>query len=136
MPKVSANDADIYAANDLITALTMPQPSDSFISIGNDQIAALRQLATIFHSSITKKSTSDPGVPDNAPPQRPRTCSQTKQLVNAALTAPQCDQLYHDQAQPPDETKQEGDLDPEPPDITHNHNRHHIVPIITNIRPQ
>ena len=69
---------------------------------------ALRQLATIFQRSITKKPTTDPGVPDIAPPQRPRTRSQTKQLANAALTAPQCDQLYHGQPKPPDNTKQEG----------------------------
>ena len=78
MPNVSANDAAIYAANDLIKALTNPQPPNSFISIGDDQIVALRQLATIFQRSITKKPTSKPGVPDIAPPQRPRTHSQTK----------------------------------------------------------
>ena len=136
MPKVSANDAAIYAANDLITALTKPQPPNSFILIGYDQIVALQQLATIFQSSITKKPTSDLGVPDIAPPQHPRTHSQAKKLVNAALTAPQHDQLYHDQPKPPDETKQKGDLDPEPPNNTQNHTRHHIVPITTNLRPQ
>ena len=54
MPKVSANDAAIYAANDLITALTKLQPPNSFILIGDDQIAALRQLATIFQRVVTK----------------------------------------------------------------------------------
>ena len=48
MPKVSAHDAAIYAANDLITALTKPQPTNSFISIVDDQLVALRQFATIF----------------------------------------------------------------------------------------
>ena len=135
MPKVSANDAAIYAANDLITALTKPQPPNSFISIGDDQIVALRQLATIFQSSITKKPTSDPGVSDSAPPQCPWTRSQTKQLANAALTVPQRDQLHHNPPppKPPDEIKQEGDLDSAPPDDTPNHTRHHIVPIITNL---
>ena len=61
MPKVSAHDAAIYAANDLIMALTKPQPTNSFISIGDDQLVALRQLATIFQTSITKKPISDPG---------------------------------------------------------------------------
>ena len=83
--------------------------------MGDDQIAALRQLATIFQCSITKKPTSEPGVPDIAPPQRPRTRSQTKQLANAAFTTPQRDKLCHDPPQPPDETKQQVDLDPEPP---------------------
>ena len=136
MPKVSANDAAIYAANDLITALTKPQPPNSFILIGNNQIVALRQLASIFQCAVTKKPTSDPGVPDIAPPQRPRTCSQMKQLANAAFTVPQCDQLCQDQPKTPDETKQEGDLEPEPPDDTQNLMRHHIVPLIPNLQPQ
>ena len=77
-------------------------------------------------------------MPDIAPPppQRPRTRSQTKQLVNAALTAPQRDQLYHKQPQPLDEPKQEADLEPEPPNDTQSNTRHHIVPILTNLRPQ
>ena len=41
MPKVSSHDAAIYAANDLITALTKPQPTNSVISIGDDQLMAL-----------------------------------------------------------------------------------------------
>ena len=134
MPKVSTNDAAIYAANDLITALTKPQPPNSFISIGDDQIVALRQLVTIFQHAVTKKPTSDPGVPDIAPPQCPRTCSQTKQLANAAFTVPQCDQLCHDQLKPPDETKQEGDLEPEPPDDTQNLTRHYDHNTLQNTR--
>ena len=39
-------------------------------------------------------------------------------------------------AKRPDETKQEGDLEPEPPDDTQNHTRHHIIPLIPNLRPQ
>ena len=71
MPEVSAHDAAIYAANDLITAPTKPQPNNSFISIGDDQLVAPRKLATIFQTSITKKPISDPGVPDIAPPPPP-----------------------------------------------------------------
>ena len=71
MPKVSAHDAAIYAANDLITALTKPQPPNSFISIGDDQMVALQQLATIFQRAVTKNPTSDEGVPDIAPPPPP-----------------------------------------------------------------
>ena len=136
MPKVSANDAAIYTANDLITVLTKPQPPNSFISIGDDQMVALRQFATIFQHAITKKPTSDRGVPDIAPPQRPRTRSQTKHQANAAFTVPQRDQSCHDQLKPPDDTKQEGDLEPEPPDDIPNFTRHHIVPLIPNLRPQ
>ena len=136
MPKVSANDAAIYAANDLITALTKPQPPNSFISIGDDQMVALRQLATIFLRAVAKKPMSDLGVPDITPPLRPRTRSQTKYLANAAFTVPQHDQLCHDQLKPPDNTKQEGDLEPDPPDEMPNFSRHHIVPLIPNLRPQ
>ena len=67
MPNVSAHDAAIYAANDLITALTKPQPTNSIISIGDDQIVALQKLATIFQTSITKQI-SALVVPDIAPP--------------------------------------------------------------------
>ena len=115
MPKVSAHDAAIYAANDLITALTKPQPTNSFLSIGNDQLVALRQLATIFQSSITKKPISDPSVQDIAPPpppppHRPRTRSQTQKLANAALTAPPGATLFHTQPQPTNASKQEEDI--------------------------
>ena len=68
MPNVSAHDPAIYAANDLIMALTKPQPTNSFISIGDDQIVALQKLATIFQTSITKQPISALGVPDIAPP--------------------------------------------------------------------
>ena len=68
MPNVSAHDAAIYTANDLITGLTKPQPTNSFISIGDDQIVALQKLATIFQTSITKQPISALGVPDIAPP--------------------------------------------------------------------
>ena len=54
--------------NDLITALTKPQPTKSSISIGDDQIVVLQKLATIFQTSITKQPISAPGVPDIAPP--------------------------------------------------------------------
>ena len=68
MPHVTANDAAIYAANDLITALTKPQPPHSFLSLGNDQLAALQQLANIFQRAVNKKPISAPGVPDLTPP--------------------------------------------------------------------
>ena len=68
MPNMSAHDAAIYAANDLIMAFTQPQLTNSFISIGDDQIVALQQLATIFQTSISKQPISALGVPDIAPP--------------------------------------------------------------------
>ena len=71
MPHVTANDAAIYAANDLITALTKPQPPHSFLSLGNDQLAALQQLANIFQRAVNKPPMSALGVPDLTPPPPP-----------------------------------------------------------------
>ena len=86
MPHVTANDAAIYAANDLITALTKPQPPHSFLSLGKEQLAALQKLANIFQRAVNKPPMSAPGVPDLTPPPRPRTRSQTKSFANAAYT--------------------------------------------------
>ena len=61
LPKVSSHDAAIYTANDLITALTKPQPPNPFLSIGDEQIAALQKLADIFKTTSTKQSISTPG---------------------------------------------------------------------------
>ena len=58
MSNLTSHDAVIYAANDLITALTTPQPTNSVLSIGNDQTFALRKLATIFQGSIKQKQQS------------------------------------------------------------------------------
>ena len=48
---------------------------------------ALRKLATIFQWSIQQQQQpiAEPGEPDSAPPQRPRTCSQNKALANVAI---------------------------------------------------
>ena len=115
MPIVSAHDAAIYAANNLITALTKPQPTDAFISIGDEQIVALQKLATIFQTYITKQPSSAPGVPDSAPPNRPCTSSQTKKCANAALTQPQGTTLLQTQPKQTIKQQKEGDLFPEPP---------------------
>ena len=88
MPHVSAHDAVLYAANDLITALTKPQLTKSGISFGDDQIGALRKLATIFQCATKKQPIAEPGEPDRPPPPRPRTRSQTKALANAAIRVP------------------------------------------------
>ena len=143
MPNVSAHDAAIYAANDLITALTKPQPTNSLISIGDDQTVALQKLATIFQTSITKQPISAPGVPDPPPPpppppppQRPCARSQTKKFGNAALTTQQGTTPLQIQPKQLSEKKPEEDLFPKPPlDILH-HNKPRIIPIIANLRPQ
>ena len=135
MPQVTANDAAIYAANDLITALTKPQPPNSFLSLGNDQLAALQQLATIFQRSVDKKPTSALGVPDFTPPQRPRTRSQTKLLANAALTIPNHTNLYRSHPTPSENTKQEEEFGHDKEYDIPNFTRPHIVAVIQNLRP-
>ena len=75
-------------------------------------------------------------MPDIAPLQHPRMRSQTKQLANAAITAPQQDQICHDPPPTPNDTKDKVDLDPEPPEDTELHTNHHIVPVIPNLRPK
>ena len=136
MPQVTANDAAIYAANDLITALTKPQPPNSFLSLGNDQLAALQQLANIFQRAVNKTRTSAPGVPDLTPPQRPRTRSQTKSLANAALTIPNHNHPYQSHPKPPEPTKQEEDSHQDPTSDTPNFTKPQIVPVIQNLRPK
>ena len=115
LPNVSAHDAAIYAANDLITALTKPQPPNSFILVGDEQIVALQKLANIFQTSITKQPISALGVPDSAPPNRPRTHSQTNKFANAALTPPQGTKLLQTQPKQPINQQKEWDPFPDPP---------------------
>ena len=133
MPNMSAHDAAIYAANDLIMALTKPQPTNSFISIGDDQIVALQKIGhhfSILHHQTTNFSSRGAR---HCTPQHPRTRSQTKKFANAALTSPQGTTLLQTQPQQTVKQKQEEDLFPEPPiDIPH-HNKPRIIPIIANL---
>ena len=140
LPNVSAHDAAIYAANDLITALTKPQPPNSFLLIGDEQIVALQELANIFQTTITKQPISALGVPDSGPPNCPHTHSQTKTFANAALTPPQITNLLQTRPEPTINQHTEGDLFPatfpEPPiDISYHH-KPRIVPIIANLSPK
>ena len=138
MPNVTSHDAVIYAANNLITALTTPQPTNSVLSIGKDQMVVLRKLATIFQCSIQPKQQpiAEPSEPDIAPPQRPRTRSQTKALANAAIR-----DIYGPTVSP---TATPPQNDPEKDDkLAPNHlcdiqqdNKPFIVPTIKNLQPQ
>ena len=134
MPSVSAHDAVIYTANDLIT--TQPQPKNSLLALGDDQLVALRKLATIFQCSIQKKPVIEPGEPDSPPAQRPHTRSQTKAIANAAIREPYGPVVRHPDPQPRDDTKHDEELAPAHlGDIPH-HDIPLIVPIIKNLRPQ
>ena len=129
MPYVSSHDAVLYAANDLITALTKPQLTKSGISVGDDQIVALRKLATIFQCSIQKQPIAEPGEPDRPPLQRPRTRSQTKALANAAIRVPFGPNICQPNTQLLDDPKHEEDITQD--HVTHIHN--HDIPRIVLI---
>ena len=136
IPSVSSHDAVIYAANNLITALTQPQSKNSVLSIGDDQLVALRKLATIFQCSIQKKPIADPGEQDSPPPQRPCTRSQTKALANAAIRAPYGPTVRHPHPQPLDDSKHDEELDPDHLGDIQHHDIPLNIPIIKNLRPQ
>ena len=134
---MSSHDAAIYTANDLITALTKPQPPNPFLSIGDEQITALKKLANIFKTATTKQPISTPGMPDREPPNRPQTCSQTKQFTNGALTTTPTTNLLQTPLEITIPQHKEGDMfpekSPEPPiDISHLH-KPCIIPIIANL---
>ena len=136
MPSVSAHDAVIYAANDLITILKQPQPKNSVLSLGDDQLVALRKLATIFQCSIQNKPVAEPGEQDSPPAQRPHTCSQTKALANAAIRAPYGPAVCHPDPHPRNDTKDDEEIaHAHMGDIPH-HDIPLIVPIIKYLRPQ
>ena len=75
MPNATSHDAVIYAANDLITTLTTPQPTNSVLSIGNDQLEALQKISHHFsvlnpNRILTWLTANPPGVwPQNTPTQ-------------------------------------------------------------------
>ena len=134
---MSTHDAAIYTANDLITALTKPQPPNSFLSLGDEQIVALQKLAHISQTAITKQPISALGVPDSEPPNRPQTRSQTKKFTNVALTPPQITNLLQTPLEPTINQHKEGDPFPTtfpeaPIDISYHH-KPCIIPIIANL---
>jgi hypothetical protein len=54
MPHKSYADNATIAAKELTNALLNPAPSASFVTIGNGQLVALKQLALIFQQAATK----------------------------------------------------------------------------------
>jgi hypothetical protein len=90
MPKFSSSDAIIKAAKDMIQALREPHPATPFNNFGDQQLAALQQLADIFATALLRvdeqvskrqaiiQPTQEPES------QRPRTCSHEQQ-ANAVL---------------------------------------------------
>ena len=76
------------------------------------------------------------GCQTSAPPHRPRTCSQTKALANAAIRAPHGPIVSHTQPQPRDDPKYEELPVPDLLCDLQSNNKPRIVPIVTNLRPQ
>ena len=132
---MSSNDAVIYAANDLITALTQPQSKNSVLSIRNDQIVALHKLASIFQCSIPKKPIAEPEEQDSPPPQQPRTRSQTKALANAAIRAPYGPTVCQPHPQPLDTSKHDEERAHDHLGDIQHHDIPRIVPIIKKLTP-
>jgi hypothetical protein len=74
MPRLSSADATRLAARDLIHTLRHPHPATPFLQLGDPDIAALRQLATLFDHSLVPPPSSpgvNPSEPPSARPERP-----------------------------------------------------------------
>ncbi len=69
MPKTSSADAASAAATALIHALRHPAPASPFPNLGDDQLAALDQLAAIFQTVSGPSTEPPPRVESNEPPQ-------------------------------------------------------------------
>jgi hypothetical protein len=69
MPKASPADAASAAATALIHALHHPAPASPFPNLGDDQLAALDQLAAIFQTVSGPATEPPPKVESNEPPQ-------------------------------------------------------------------
>ncbi len=87
MPKTSSADRATFAALALVEALQHPAPAAPFASFGEAQIAALRQLATIFLTAAPKAP-----LPEMAPKQAPTASTPPPPRVtvppNKTLPAP------------------------------------------------
>ena len=136
MPGVSPHDAVLYAAHDVITALTKPKLQHSGISLGNDQIEALRKLATIFQCSHETTPITKPGEKDSPPQHRPRTRSQTKALANTALCAPLVQRIHQSEPPPRHDKSNEDDMQQNHLEPIQHTELPHIEPIIKDLRPK
>jgi hypothetical protein len=67
MPKTSSIDAARAAATDLIAALQTPASASPMAGIDSTSLTVLRDLATIFHSSVANKPAPTAAPPAAAP---------------------------------------------------------------------
>ena len=84
MPQTTALDNATHAANDLLEQLCHPAPASPFLEFGNEQHAALQQLADMFKVSLTY-SQSTPSMPQPAPQPVPRVEAPTPVTVPTAV---------------------------------------------------
>jgi hypothetical protein len=89
MPRMSSADNATVAAKALTHALLNPAPAAPFATIGNDQIAAVKQLALIFQQATTPNKPKSLAQPSQSPSPSPRvsepTSSSTQQLPRVPL---------------------------------------------------
>ena len=89
MPRLSSTDTIAKSALDLIEALRNPAPAAPFAKLGDERLAALQQLATIFRTSTT------PQLP-RVEPKEKHTQSPPRVAASAAKPAPP---RYHTRSQ-------------------------------------
>ena len=85
MPNVSANDAAIYAANNLIKAFTKPQPPDSFISISDDQIFGPMTISHYFPTFHHQETHIQTGGARHCTPTMPTHVQSNKTTCECSL---------------------------------------------------
>jgi hypothetical protein len=83
MPQLSSTDRLLMAAKDMTDAFRNPHPDVPFASVGNDTIAALTDLATIFKLKLQQ-------APSPATQASPATLVQRPSLIlsNQILNSP------------------------------------------------
>ena len=69
LPHISAADAAMHAAKDLSAALTGPNTNAPFAALGDEQLQAIRQLASIFQKATQTGNTVPPLRVISNPPQ-------------------------------------------------------------------
>ena len=85
VPYMTTNDITIRAANNLIAAIKMLQPSTPLPQVGTTQLEALKQLAAIFKTQSNKPSTEKASTTVAFP-------DQTKEPSSTPATPPRVEE--------------------------------------------
>jgi hypothetical protein len=96
MPKLSSANATQHAAQDLISALQNPSPAAPFHPMGDAQLTALRQLATILDTSTTRPRvpTALPGPKKPLPEPKQHAASATLPIPSQSTPDTSLQQLF------------------------------------------